>query len=638
MVDTVLAKLMNKVSTSELETIAQACRSFVYRTNKHVGGSLSVTDFVVSLYFSGLARLSTEYQSAEIRDKVVYSKGHCWTPQVFCLWLHDYFPELALNELLEFGEISSPLPRMPQRDIVRGIEMSTGSLGQGLSFGNGLATADRKLGNDAHTYVILGDAECAEGQVWEAANTSVALGLRNVVAVIDANGFGSGITVPRDQWAPKWKAFGWKVLEVNGHDMNELCDALQVSRNSGPCAIVLNTIKGHGLRQTFAGTNTVGNKADVMAMPAYDIESDIDAAKRIVETHYSREHRYPSSHMGRTEKHRNQLEQLTRNIGEKLTTTAVGEVAHTKTFAAELTNLVGDDSDLMILSPDAIRNSGLKGILSAFGTWEWDNRGSPIIECPIAEQDAASLAAGLTAGGYRSIVFLMEGFVWRMIDSIRESICFPDIPVVLVATSGGLSDVLGPMVQSDTCFAAVSSLIGIECFEASDINEAKFLFAEALRIESPTYIRLPHEEMPVYSTLEDISLRDSAPGWWSIEEVKDPDLVLLTAGSLVPSVRRAASDLRELYGIRSRVLNVFSVTRFMRLSEAERAEIVPPTVPSISIHNAPPQVLGQFLGGPSTAMGLNSYGISGEPVSTLYELSGLGVEDIVQCAAALLGR
>lgn len=139
------------------------------------------------------------------------------------------------------------------------------------------------------------------------------------------------------------------------------------------------------------------------------------------------------------------------------------------------------ENGLAIVSPDAISNSGLEAVLAEHGSWHWDNPASPVTECWIAEQDCASLVGGLAAGGLMSVAFLCEGFVWRMLDSIRESICFPDLPAVIIGTSGGLGDSLGPMVQSDSCFSALVDMPNLDCLEAGDANEVRLLFTEALR-------------------------------------------------------------------------------------------------------------------------------------------------------------
>lgn len=610
----------------DLSTVARAMRSFTMSANHHVGGSLSPAEFLTVLYFAGDFRLDATARLRPDRDKYVHSKGHAAAAHYFALWLHGWLGNVPLEELLTFGDVCHRLPRIPQRNLARGVEMTTGALGQGLSYANGLALADRRSESGAQTVVLLGDAELSEGQIWESAQTTIRLGLRNVTVVIDANGFGSHMITARDSIASWWRGFGWDVHEIDGHDISGIRTALRHSRDSDAAtALVLRTRKGNGLLPPYCESPNAGGEVPAEYRPSYELGDDVDAAVAVVER------TYPAARQARAEP-------LGDNFSAGFDPTPldfspqrdkISESIVTKRFAEEFPELVGPDSNLLIVSPDAIRNSGLMPMLRAYETWSWENRSSPVLEHQIAEQDVVSLAAGATSSGLRSVVFLMEGFAWRMLDSLRQSVCFPRLPVVIVSTSAGLGDELGPMVQSDSCFAAVSTMPNLLVLEASDINEAKVLFNTALATDGPVYLRLPHEAITVLGDLREVAAREQNTGAWVMADARPPDLVLVTAGSMVGQALAAAGQLATEDSVRTRVLNVFSVTRLRQLPEAERNALLGDGAPQVSVHNGPPSVLREFLGPRSVSLGVAGYGMYGKPVSRLYEACGLSVPDIV---------
>ncbi|MGW6741562.1 transketolase-like TK C-terminal-containing protein [Streptomyces sp. NPDC055025] len=621
------------MNENELASVARAMRHFVMSANHHVGGSLSPVDFLTTLYFTGDYRLDVSHRGAPDRDKYVHSKGHAAAAHYFALWLHGYLGDVTLAELLTFGAVGHRLPRIPQMQHPRGLEMTTGALGQGLSFTNGLALADRRAGRDTHTLVLMGDAELSEGQVWEAAQTTVRLGLERVTVAVDANGFGSHMSTQRDSIASWWRGFGWKVFEVDGHDAPAVREGLaQTREESAPSVLLLSTTKGHGLLPPYSDSPNAGGEVPAEYRPPYDLEADVAQASQLVTEHF------PQAAAARREPLAEPVTpaRATPAIAWDTARNPAGQKIVSKKFAEELVDHVAPGGDLFVVSPDAIRNSGLLPLLDTHSSWHWDNPTSPVLEHQIAEQDVASLAAGATAAGLRTVVFLMEGFVWRMVDSIRQSICFPGIPVVVVGTSAGLGDELGQMVQSDACFAAVRNLPGLTVLEANDINEAKVLFNEALTLGTPVYLRLAHEALPVLGDLTEVAARDTSTGVWTVREEPDPQLVVLTAGSMVPQTLEAADRLVTESGSRIRVVNVFSASRFADHDVAFRRSIVPTDVPSLSVHNGPPSVLGEFLSPRSTTLGLTDYGMHGKPVSDLYDACGLGVADIVRAAQKLL--
>jgi len=214
----------------------------------HPGGSLSAADIVTALYFE-VMRIDPRRPGWPERDRFVLSKGHAAPVLYAALAERGYFPVASLPSLRQTG---SPLQGHPDMRKVPGVEMSTGSLGQGLSAANGMALAGKLDGRDYRVFVMLGDGEIQEGQVWEAAMAAAHYKLDNVIAFLDHNGLQIDGPVTEimspEPVADKWRAFGWDVQEIDGHDMAAILAAVaRAGEVQGkPSIIVARTIKGKG--------------------------------------------------------------------------------------------------------------------------------------------------------------------------------------------------------------------------------------------------------------------------------------------------------------------------------------------------------------------------------------------------------
>ncbi len=215
----------------------------------HTGGSLSAADIVTALFFYKMRYRPLDPGWRE-RDRFILSKGHAAPVLYAALALAGYFDRGLLKTL---RKIDSPLQGHPSSKTLKGIEISTGSLGQGLSIANGIAMGLRLDGLDSRVYCLLGDGELQEGQVWEAAMTAAHYCLDNMCAIVDNNGLqidGFCCDVMKiEPLTEKWKAFGWNVLDIDGHDMGRIVDALdEAERVKGkPTVIVARTVKGRGV-------------------------------------------------------------------------------------------------------------------------------------------------------------------------------------------------------------------------------------------------------------------------------------------------------------------------------------------------------------------------------------------------------
>ncbi len=246
---------------AELEDLARQSRAHIVRAivgahGGHLGGPLSAIDILIALYFRVL-RIRPDEPGWPDRDRFVLSKGHSSIALYTALAMRGYFP---LEELATFDAIDSRLQGHPDMSSTPGVDMSSGSLGLGFSGACGIALGARAADKDFATFVMLGDGECNEGVVWEAAHVVERYRLDNIVAIIDHNklqqfgwhGETMDVRLPPytgSQLVDRWSSFGWRVFEMDGHDMTDILSTIDRARDheGGPAAIVAHTVKGKGV-------------------------------------------------------------------------------------------------------------------------------------------------------------------------------------------------------------------------------------------------------------------------------------------------------------------------------------------------------------------------------------------------------
>jgi transketolase len=245
-----------ETDAGDLERIAKTLRRHVIRMiagagSGHPGGSLSSADIVTALYFRILRHRPSEPDWAD-RDRFILSKGHAVPILYAALAECGYF---GLEELGTLRKLNSRLQGHADRTRTPGVEMSSGSLGQGLSFGIGTTLAARLNSQSYRVYVLLGDGECDEGQVWEAAMAAAHLELENLVAIVDHNkqqidGWNTEV-MNIEPLPEKWRSFGWEAIEIDGHDFKQILAAFaKAEQTKGrPTAIIAHTTKGKGVRR-----------------------------------------------------------------------------------------------------------------------------------------------------------------------------------------------------------------------------------------------------------------------------------------------------------------------------------------------------------------------------------------------------
>ena len=246
-------KIQNK-TIDELKEIAKKIRlgiidAVYYGKSGHPGGSLSIADIMTVLYFDEM-NIDSEKPDWEERDRLVLSKGHCSPALYSALAYRGFFP---IEDLKTFRNINSYLQGHPDRKHIPGVDMTTGSLGQGLSAANGMAIAGKIENKNYRVYCILGDGELEEGQIWEAAMSANKYKLDNLCVIIDNNNLQIDGTIdevmsskPIDE---KFRSFGFEIIKIDGHNLEVIKSAFEVARNikNKPVCIIANTIKGKGV-------------------------------------------------------------------------------------------------------------------------------------------------------------------------------------------------------------------------------------------------------------------------------------------------------------------------------------------------------------------------------------------------------
>ena len=245
------------LSSGELERLKETAKQIrldiidttVWAAGAHIGGAMSMVEIMTILYFKYL-NIKPEDPDYPERDRLVLSKGHGGVGFAPVLANRGYFDK---DELKEFNHFKSCFGMHLDSNKVKGVDASTGSLGHGLSISVGLALGARLQNKSWLTYCILGDGECNEGSVWEAAMAAHHYRLTNLITIVDRNGL--MIDGPTEQvmslepFADKWRAFGFMVKEIDGHNFNELSDVIEQAQNekSGPVVIIAHTVKGKGV-------------------------------------------------------------------------------------------------------------------------------------------------------------------------------------------------------------------------------------------------------------------------------------------------------------------------------------------------------------------------------------------------------
>jgi transketolase len=538
----------------------------------HAGGTLSIMDITAALYLK-IADHDPKNAAWPDRDRIIWSTGH----KAPSLYLGLAFAEFCpVEDVALLRKLWTPYQGHPHWLKLAGVEVSTGSLGQGLSIAVGIALAGKLAAKTYRTFCIMGDGEQQEGQVWEAAMEASHHKLDNLVGIVDVNRLqidGKVSDVMNvDPLDEKYRSFGWEVLRVDGHDMQQVVDALDKARAGcgKPVVIMAETVKGKGVSfmEDLAGWHGRSPNLEELkkALNELGVSERIPYQKMldIAEFYQVEVDRRLDAKMPKFS--RNFWWNSTENMKVKMEPTRKG-------FGQSLANN-GDDERVVCLGLDI---SGSITISDFYASKP--ERKHRWISMGIAEQSATSAAAGLAKEGLLPVLGTYATFAAaRNLDQIRTSVCYGNFNVMIAGAHGGVS--VGPDGATHQALEDLFAMCGLPNMSVvvpcDAIETRKATDHLLLQHQGPKYIRFAREATPII-TREDtpfefghanvIRLRGESPNFLDAFETvlsrdyrdEDEDLAIIACGPMVPEAMRAAWILKKDFGYESRILNLHTL-------------------------------------------------------------------------------
>jgi transketolase len=540
----------------------------------HPGGTLSVMDIAAALYLNVLNHDPANPNWPQ-RDRVFWSAGHKAPALYVALGRSGYFP---LDDVVLLRQLGSNFEGHPNWLKVPGVEISSGSLGQGLGAAVGNALAGRLRGEDYRVYVIMGDGEQQEGSVWEAAMAAGHYKLENLCAIVDVN------RLQIDGWveevmnvqplSAKYAAFGWNVIEVDGHDMPQILDAFAAARRetTRPTVILARTIKGKGV-------SYMENQASWHGTPPKKDQFEKALPELLTAD-------FPRTRVDAL------LQRAAQNAGEvaRKTKASIPQFAHeywwnshdrmkvdmdpTRMGFGRGLEKAGEDPRVVTLHADisgSIRITDFEA--------KHPERKNRVFSVGIAEQNMISVAAGLAREGFIPVTgtygVFASGRAW---DQLRTTICYSNLNVKIAGAHGGIS--VGPdgaTHQALEEIALTNILPNMNVVVPCDsVETQKATEHSLLSLGGPCYLRFAREATPIVTNAETpyefgvanvIRYRSQQPKFLEAFDTilgsryhnEREQIAIVACGPMVPEAMRAAWLLKEEYGIETRVVNVHTV-------------------------------------------------------------------------------
>jgi transketolase len=577
LMDSATGKVIRDYSVEQLKEAANLMRGYNLLAlcaagSGHAGGTLSIMDITAALYLH-VAQQDPKNPTWPDRDRILWSAGHKAPALYAGLAFAGFFP---IDELVTLRKLHARLQGHPHWLKLPGVEVSSGSLGQGLSIAVGMALAARINGKKHKIFCLMGDGEQQEGQVWEAAMEAGHFHLDDIIAVIDVNGLQiDGLVKDVMQVQPldeKYASFGWEVIHVDGHDMKQLVQAFDKAKAvvGKPVVILAKTIKGKGVSfmENVAGWHgKVPNRAELDASL-----KELGLTERIPVDQLLNQAKSYQARMDRELEAK--MPKFSRdfwwNAGDAM---QVKMEPTRKGFGQSLAENGGDER-VVCLGLDI---SGSITIADFYaGKPERKDRWFSL---GIAEQSATSAAVGLAKEGKLPVIGSYATFsAARNLDQIRVSICYGNFNVLIAGAHAGVS--VGPdgaTHQALEDLFAMQGLPNMSVVVPCDIIEArKATTYLLLEHKGPKYIRLAREATPVvtdektpfvFGKANVIRLRNESANFVDAFETRlasdykneSEDLSIIACGPMVPEAMRAACILKRDYGYETRVLNLHTL-------------------------------------------------------------------------------
>jgi transketolase len=524
-------------NVEDLRTAARRLRRLVIRMTTTAGSGhptscMSCADIVAALFFREM-RWDPQDPSTRNVDSFVLSKGHA-AP---ILWAALHEAGAITEDPLSLRQIDStleghPTPRNPW------VRVATGSLGQGLAAANGIAAANRLDGIDARVFCLLGDGECSEGSVWEAAQFASLNRLANVVAIVDVNALGQSQPTPYGHdtgvFARRFAGFGWRIIEIDGHDMVAIVAALQAAHGDGPTAILARTVKGQGVSFLEGAEGWHGKPLDREQMAQALAELGEAAPAPMVE---SRRIRQRPSRRGTTPASPSAPEY---RVGD--------QVATRQAFGIALEKLGVDQPAVVALDGDVKNSTGVEAFAAKYP--------ERFFESFIAEQNMIGVSLGLAVSGKIPYAATFACFLTRAYDFIRMAQYSRPEHLVLCGSHAGVSiGEDGPSQMGLEDLAMFRALINSTVLYPADAVSTERLTRAAVHVNGIVYIRTTRPKTPViYGNSEEFPIGGS-----KVLRASVHDRFTVVAAGITVHEALAAYELLDRRGIPIRVIDAYSV-------------------------------------------------------------------------------
>jgi len=536
----------------------------------HAGGTLSIMDITAALYLH-VAEHDPLDPSWPARDRIVWSTGHKAPSLYLGLAFAGFCP---IEDVALLRKLSSPYQGHPHWLKLPGVEVSTGSLGQGLSLAIGIALAGRLNGQNFKTFCIMGDGEQQEGQVWEAAMEAAHYKLNNLVAIVDCNRLQIDGKVSEvmsvDPLDEKYRSFGWEVIRIDGHNMREIVEGFGRAKEitDKPVALLAETVKGKGVSfmEDIAGWHGKVPNREELERALVELGTPVP-----VDLLFEKANKYQQEVDRKLEQkmpkfHRNYWWNAEETMKVKMEPTRMG-------FGQALADN-GDDERVVCLGLDISGSITISQFYA--GKPERKKRW---LSMGIAEQSATSVAAGLAKEGKLPVLGTYATFAAaRNLDQIRTSVCYGNFNVMIAGAHGGVS--VGPDGATHQALEDLFAMGGlpnmsvvVPCDSVETRKATSYLLLHHI---GPKYIRFAREATPivtnentpfVFGRANVIRLRKESPdfidGFQTLlasgYDNEHEDLTIVACGPMVPEAMRAARILRLDFGYETRVLNVHTL-------------------------------------------------------------------------------
>ena len=575
--DSATGKVRRPYSIEELKDAAKLMRGYdLVALNAagsgHAGGTLSIMDITAALYLR-VAEHDPENPNWEDRDRIVWSTGHKAPSLYLGLAFAGFHP---IEDVMLLRKLGSPYQGHPHWLKLPGVEVSTGSLGQGLSIAVGIALAAKLNGKNYKTFCIMGDGEQQEGQVWEAAMAASHHGLDNLVGIVDCNRLQIDGPVAEvmnvEPLEEKYRGFGWDVRRINGHNMDEVVEALEnaKSHTGKPLVLLADTVKGKGVSfmENIAGWHGKTPNTDELwkGLVELGVADKLPVSQLLEKAETYQAAINQKLHKKMPEFNHDYWWNRALNMKVKMEPTRKG-------FGQALAENGGDER-VVCLGLDISGSITISDFYAGK-----PERKSRWLSMGIAEQSATSVAAGLAREGKLPVFGTYATFAAaRNLDQIRTSICYGEFNVMIAGAHGGVS--VGPDGATHQALEDLFAMCGlpnmsvvVPCDSVETRKATSYLLLEH---KGPKYIRFAREATPVvtdeqtpfvFGKANVIRLRQPGDSFLKAFETtleskyedEGEDLTIVACGPMVPEAMRAAWILKREFGYETRVLNLHTL-------------------------------------------------------------------------------